>query len=44
MYKDKQKITEENNLNIHQIEQKNKEINDLKIIIQHKDNLINSLK
>ena len=44
MYKDNQKITEENNLNIHQIEQKNKEINDLKIIIQHKDNLISSLK
>ena len=44
MYKDNQKITEENNLNTHQIEQKNKEINDLKIIIQHKDNLISSLK
>ena len=44
MYKDNQKITEENNLNSLQIEQKNKEINDLKIIIQHKDNLIKSLK
>ena len=44
MYKDNQKITEENNLNSMQIEQKNKEINDLKAIIQHKDNLINSLK
>ena len=44
MYKDNQKITEENNLNNHQIEQKNKEISDLKIIIQHKDNLISSLK
>ena len=44
MYKDNQKITEENSLNSLQIEQKNKEINDLKIIIQHKDNLISSLK
>ena len=44
MYKDNEKLTNQNNLNSLQLVQKEKEINDLKIIIKHKENLINTLK
>ena len=44
MYKDNEKLSNQNNLNIIQIEQNTKQINDMKIIIQHKENLINTLK
>ena len=44
MYKDNEKLTNQNNLNSIKISQNEKEINDLKIIIKHKENLINTLK
>ena len=44
MYKDNEKLVTQNNLNLIQIEQNTKQINDLNQIIQHKENLINSLK
>ena len=44
MYKDNEKLANQNNLNNIQIEQNIKQINDMKIIIQHKENLINTLK
>ena len=44
MYKDNEKLTNQNNLNAIQIEQNTKEINDLKTILKHKENLINTLK
>ena len=44
MYKDNEKLANQNNLNNIQIEQNKKQINDMKIIIQHKENLINTLK
>ena len=44
MYKDNEKLANQNNLNTIQIEQNTKQINDMKIIIQHKENLINTLK
>ena len=44
MYKDNEKLTNQNNLNSIQLAQNEKEINELKIIIKHKENLINTLK
>jgi len=44
MYKDNEKLTNQNNLNNIKLMQNEKEINDLKIIIKHKENLINTLK
>ena len=44
MYKDNEKLVNQNNLNNIQIEQNTKQINDLNQIIQHKEILINSLK
>ena len=44
MYKDNEKLTNQNNLNSIKISQNEKEINDLKIIIKHKENLINTFK
>ena len=44
MYKDNEKLSNQNNLNNIQIEQNTKQINDMKTIIQHKENLINTLK
>ena len=44
MYKDNEKLVNQNNLNNIQIEQHSKQINDLNQIIQHKEILINSLK
>ena len=44
MYKDNEKLANQNNLNNIQIEQNRKQINEMKIIIQHKENLINTLK
>ena len=43
-YKDNEKLTNQNNLNSIQLSQNEKEINELKIIIKHKENLINTLK
>ena len=44
MYKDNEKLVNQNKLNNIQIEQNSKQINDLNKIIQHKEILINSLK
>ena len=44
MYKDNEKLSNQNNLNVIQIEQNTKQINDLKTILKHKENLINNLK
>ena len=44
MYKDNEKLTNQNNLNVIQIDQNTKQINDLKTILKHKENLINTLK
>ena len=44
MYKDNEKLVNQNNLKDIQIEQNTKQIADLNQIIQHKENLINSLK
>ena len=44
MYKDNEKLTNQNNINTIQIEQNTKQINDLKTILKHKENLINTLK
>ena len=44
MYKDNEKLVNQNNLKHIQIEQNSKQISDLNQIIQHKENLINTLK
>ena len=44
MYKDNEKLTNQNNINAIQIDQNTKQINDLKTILKHKENLINTLK
>ena len=44
MYKDNEKLVTQNNLNLIKIEQNTKQIADLNAIIQHKENLINTLK
>ena len=44
MYKDNEKLVNENNLKNMQIEQNTRQINDLNQILQHKENLINSFK
>ena len=44
MYKDNEKLTNQNKLNNIQIEQNTKQISDLKTMIKHKDNLIKNLK
>ena len=44
MYKDNEKLTNQNNLNAVQLDQSTKQINDLKTILKHKENLINTLK
>ena len=44
MYKDNEKLTNQSNLNSIKLSQNEKEINELKIIIKHKENLINTLK
>ena len=44
MYKDNEKLVNQNNLKHIQIEQNTKQISDLNQIIQHKENLINTLK
>ena len=44
MYKDNEKLVNQNNLNHIQLEQNTKQISDLNQIIQHKENLINTLK
>ena len=44
MYKDNEKLIKENKLNLIKIEQCSKQINELKTIIQKKENMINSFK
>ena len=44
MYKDNEKLANQNNLKNIEIEQSTKQIENLNVLIQHKENLINSLK
>ena len=44
MYKDNEKLSQQNNLNNIQMEQNTRKINEMKIMIQYKDNLINTFK
>ena len=44
MYKDNEKLTNQNKLKHIEIEQNSKQIEDLNLLIQHKENLINSLQ
>ena len=44
MYKDNEKLNQQNNLNNIKMEQNTRKINEMKIMIQYKDNLINTFK
>ena len=44
MYKDNEKLNQQNNLNNIQMEQNTRKINEMKIMIKYKDNLINTFK
>jgi hypothetical protein len=44
MYKDNEKLNQQNNLNNIQMKQDTRKINEMKIMIQYKDNLINTFK